>query len=296
MKIEIHEIKTFVSLVERGSFKAAAEELSVSTSAVSQALANLEHKFGMPLVTRARPLALTEAGQRFLKYAQQVAFEERALLADVASIKAGYTRKLDLLCNHTFASYFCTDVLCQLYQRSPSLRVNIEVLPSRKIIYEILRGDKEIGVGPFQKNMRLYDTIELFREKRLLVAHRSSPFLKELKRASYDSLRQVPLLTSYLDDPRQRAEGVKIRDNFPIIWQIDDAALRLKLICSGVGVTYISSLLYERHPQAQELVVLNIYPFGEIDRPFGIYHKKNLLLSEGARDFIAICVAQLGQS
>jgi DNA-binding transcriptional LysR family regulator len=292
MKIESHEISTFLAVVERGSFKQAAEELSVSNSAISQALANLEYKFGLPLIKRGKTLLLTEAGQRFLKYAQQVNDEERAMLEDVGSIKAGYMQKLDLMCNNTFASYFCTDILHKLYQQSPFLRVDIEVLPSRKMIYEILRGDKEVAVGPFQKNMRLYDTIELFTEQRFLVAHRSSPFLKELQSASYEPLKKVPLLTSYLDDAAQRAESVKIRDHFPIIWEIDNVELRLKLICSGVGVTYISSILYDNHPQADELVILKIYPFGEISRPFGIYYKKNLLLSESARNFIEICSAK----
>ena len=54
MQIERQEIRVFAAVVEQGGFGRAAETLDVSQSAVSQAIANLEHKLDSPLLLRGR--------------------------------------------------------------------------------------------------------------------------------------------------------------------------------------------------------------------------------------------------
>ena len=52
MQIERHEIRVFSAVVEEGTFSRAAERLNVSQSAVSQTIANLEHKLDAVLIER----------------------------------------------------------------------------------------------------------------------------------------------------------------------------------------------------------------------------------------------------
>jgi LysR family transcriptional regulator, chromosome initiation inhibitor len=68
------------ALNDEGSFERAAQQLLVTQSAVSQRLRSLEAQMGQPLVVRARPLRLTEAGKVLLRYARQL----QALRADLA--------------------------------------------------------------------------------------------------------------------------------------------------------------------------------------------------------------------
>ena len=44
MQIERHEIRILSAVVEEGGFSRAADRLNITQSAVSQAVANLEHK------------------------------------------------------------------------------------------------------------------------------------------------------------------------------------------------------------------------------------------------------------
>jgi DNA-binding transcriptional LysR family regulator len=58
-------VETFLRVAERQSFRAAADDLGVSPSAVSQAIRTLEERIGVPLFIRTtRSVGLTEAGQR----------------------------------------------------------------------------------------------------------------------------------------------------------------------------------------------------------------------------------------
>jgi DNA-binding transcriptional LysR family regulator len=78
-------ISTFVSVVDAGSFTAAAKHLGVPKSSVSRGVARLEEDLGVRLLQRTtRKLHLTEAGQRYFE-------QTRAALAGLEEATAQVT-------------------------------------------------------------------------------------------------------------------------------------------------------------------------------------------------------------
>ncbi|HVN85527.1 MAG TPA: LysR substrate-binding domain-containing protein [Candidatus Binatia bacterium] len=66
----LNALNAFLAVARRRSFAAAARDLGVSNSALSQAVRQLEARVGTALLTRtSRSVALTEAGQRLLEHA-----------------------------------------------------------------------------------------------------------------------------------------------------------------------------------------------------------------------------------
>ena len=64
-------IEAFLHVADRRSFSAAAAELGVSPSAISQTIRALEERVGVPLLTRTtRSVGLTQAGEMFLERAR----------------------------------------------------------------------------------------------------------------------------------------------------------------------------------------------------------------------------------
>jgi DNA-binding transcriptional LysR family regulator len=69
----LRSMAVFASVVERGSFSAAARDLGITTSAVSQQVRSLEHEMGVVLLHRStRKLSLTEAGHAFFQSCQEM--------------------------------------------------------------------------------------------------------------------------------------------------------------------------------------------------------------------------------
>jgi LysR family transcriptional regulator, chromosome initiation inhibitor len=75
------QLATFQAVVETGSFEAAARQLHVTPSAVSQRIKALESAVGQVLVRRAKPCVATVAGEALVRFAGQVALLEREALA-----------------------------------------------------------------------------------------------------------------------------------------------------------------------------------------------------------------------
>ncbi|WYX23043.1 LysR family transcriptional regulator [Achromobacter xylosoxidans] len=73
-------LRTYVAVKEAGGFTRAAERLHLSQSAVSHQIRRLEAQAGTALLVRTtRSLALTEDGEDFLRYAEQVLRAQDAL-------------------------------------------------------------------------------------------------------------------------------------------------------------------------------------------------------------------------
>jgi len=67
------ELRFFAAIATCGSLSAAARELGISTPAVSQRLAQMESRIGVPLISRTtRRMSLTPEGDVFLEHARRI--------------------------------------------------------------------------------------------------------------------------------------------------------------------------------------------------------------------------------
>jgi DNA-binding transcriptional LysR family regulator len=71
--VTLNQLRTFLAVAERGSVRAAAEELVVTQAAVSASLAALQKSLGVGLVApEGRGLRLTDAGTAYAGYARRI--------------------------------------------------------------------------------------------------------------------------------------------------------------------------------------------------------------------------------
>jgi DNA-binding transcriptional LysR family regulator len=287
MQIERQEIRVFAAVVEQGGFGRAAEILDVSQSAVSQAIANLEHKLDSPLLLRGRKLELTEAGKRLFSFARAVINEESEVLDDIRRIRTGALSTLNLAMSSTVNRFYGTRLLLEFCERNPLTRLKLDVAPSREIVYGVDEDRWELGFGPFQTRMPgHFECLPFFREQRVLAIHENHPDFDALVEAPASHMGEQTLLTSYLDDPGKRPGSHRIRDLVGRVWEVSHLELRLKLCEAGKGVCYLSERLLAELPGYHHVSGLEISAF---EREVGLYYKKHKALSEGAKRFIGIC-------
>ena len=287
MQIERNEVRTFSAVVEEGGFGRAAERLHVSQSAVSQTIANLEHKLNAVLIKRGRTPKLTEAGIRLHRYVQTVIHEESRTLDDIEQIKSGALSSLNLAMSSVVNRFFGRELVLEFCTKNPLTRLKCDVAPSREIVYGVDEGRWELGFGPFQHEMPgHFTTRACFDEQRFLVVHQSHPRLDVLRADPLKALQAVPLITSYLDDAAKRPGLERLRDLFASVWEVSHLDLRLALVEAGMGVTFVPDRLLVELAGFEKITGVD---FATIDRSVGVYYRRHEPLSEGARRFLAVC-------
>ena len=119
-------IEAFVRVVESGSFVRAAERMGLSTSALSQRVADLEVHLGTRLLNRTtRRLSLTEGGQAFFErgVALLADLEEAELLA--ASNTARPRGTLKITCAHAVGVQRLAPAIARFQRIHPDLRFDV---------------------------------------------------------------------------------------------------------------------------------------------------------------------------
>jgi LysR family transcriptional regulator (chromosome initiation inhibitor) len=85
MKIDPRRSAAFLAAIDSGSLEAAAQQLNITSSAVSQRISALEQDLGTPLLIRSRPCRPTAPGMRLLQFLRRRALLEAEFLAETDS-------------------------------------------------------------------------------------------------------------------------------------------------------------------------------------------------------------------
>lgn len=289
MRLENSELRAFRAVVEEGGFKRAAQALHISQSAVSQAVAGLESKLETPLIQRGKELRLSDVGKRLFEHAVDVLREEQQVLEDIAQLKRGNAETLSLALSASINRFYAPELISAYYRENPQTRMKIAELPGRSIISEVLAGNVELGLGPFQKQMSAFTTIPLYTDSRHLVVSPRHARYELMLRGEERALKQTPLITSALDNPDMRPSILRIRDQFSTVWEVSSLPLRIHMVAEGMGVTFIDRKLLAEHPACADFHIMDDVSFGSIAKEVGLYYRAGRHLSLSAQNFIAIC-------
>jgi molybdate transport repressor ModE-like protein len=124
--LDVKRLTILREVSRRGSFSAAAEELYLSQSAVSQQIANLEREVGMRLLDRTREgPKLTDAGSVLVAHAEaaiaRLAEAERELAA-IAGLAGG---ELRLASFPSASATVLTEAVSTFHSRHPDVRLAV---------------------------------------------------------------------------------------------------------------------------------------------------------------------------
>jgi DNA-binding transcriptional LysR family regulator len=149
----LRNLQTFLTIVEEGSFSAAARRLGITQPSVSEQVRALEEHFGQPLFARpARNARLTVAGQRVREQGARVMLVLETLERDLESLKDGTGGVLMLAASPVPGESVVPMLLPLFHARHPGSVVRLGIADTRSAIGRLLRHDVEFAIigGPFR--------------------------------------------------------------------------------------------------------------------------------------------------
>jgi DNA-binding transcriptional LysR family regulator len=143
--LDLDQLKTFVAIVETGSFTRAAEVVFKTQSAVSMQVRRLEERLGKPIFARdGRASKLTEDGERLLGYARRmVRLSEETVAAFDEGELSGNVR---LGLPDDYADRFLPEVLARFSRSNPRVEVAVVCEPSTELLKLARTGDVDLAI------------------------------------------------------------------------------------------------------------------------------------------------------
>src|SRR6478609_1011193 len=138
------QLPIFVAVAELRSFSAAARQLRLSTSAVSQAISRLEAELGVTVLNRTtRSVNVTDAGSRLLEEVAPALRVASAALLDAKSERQRLSGSLRLNVPRIACRVGLPSLLAEYARRHPDVRVEVEV-EDRQV--DIVKGRFDAGI------------------------------------------------------------------------------------------------------------------------------------------------------
>lgn len=143
----LKQIRYFVAAAEKGSVSGASHSLSISQSAVTEAIIDLEAFLGAKLFERhSRGMNLTPDGQQFLRHATAILTEVANATRVMATQRERVTGTLNLGVTALTAGYVLSDVLARFRRLNPEVKVSAIEDTGEYLEHLIIGGELDAAV------------------------------------------------------------------------------------------------------------------------------------------------------
>ncbi|WP_209834763.1 MULTISPECIES: LysR family transcriptional regulator [unclassified Ruegeria] len=222
--MDIELARTFLAVVETGTFLDAANKVHVTQSTVSMRIRTLEQQLGQPVFQRGKSGAtLTIAGRHFLKHAQVLVRTWTQAKLD-AGLPASMAAALEIGAAPSLWDGYLINALPELMAALPNVAVRASAASSEAMAREIEEGSLDLAVMYRPRNASGLSALQLFEDEFVLVS--SGPD------AEPAALGSAYILIDW--GPEFRADHLL---NFP---ELD--APRLQLGIGTLGLQYLKSV------------------------------------------------------
>jgi DNA-binding transcriptional LysR family regulator len=233
----LDQLRIFLTIVDAGSFAAAARTLNRANSVISYAIANLEAQLGFPLFDResTRKPQLTAAGRSILAEARTVSDGIAGLRAKARGLIQGLEPEVHLVVDVMLPTERLVDALSAFRHEFPTVALRLRVEALGAVTQLILDGVAGIGISGPMPGIAAHPAIEPIRvgEVALVaVAAPNHPLAKAGKNLHAAMREHVQLV---LSDRSELTKSIEFAVVSSRTWRLSDLGAKLLLLRAGIG-------------------------------------------------------------
>jgi DNA-binding transcriptional LysR family regulator len=164
--LDTDQLRSFLAIVDSGSFTKAAERVHKTQSAVSMHIRRLEEQLGCALfVKHGRGARLTAEGERLIEFARRIIQVEAGALAALS--RKGLRGAARLGMPDDYAESFLAEILSRFNRRHPFVEVSVVCEASLELAAQVSAGALELALVTDHPG---FHGFELLREEPLVWA------------------------------------------------------------------------------------------------------------------------------
>ncbi|WP_188312029.1 LysR family transcriptional regulator [Salinarimonas soli] len=236
--LSLDQFEVFVTVVEAGSFSAAARRLNRAQSAITYAVQKLEEQVGAELFDRSayRP-TLSEAGRTLLPQVRRILDDVGHFRASARQITRGLETELRIVVAAAIPIDMIAPALAAFREAFPTVQLRLSVLP-----FSMGVGRQMPGLSEGEADIRVL--VDLMLPETLvrkpiaelgLVTVAAAPHPLAHKREELDEHALRDHLQIVLSEPREAVPGEDRRVAALNTWRVTDPAAQHALIRAAIG-------------------------------------------------------------
>lgn len=296
MAFTIRQLQYFIAVAEEGTVSGAAQSLSISQSAVTDAIKELEADLGVNLFERhRRGLSITHQGHQFYRHANRI-------LADVSDARRSFSEEaaappgaLHLGVTSLVAGYVLSDLLARYRRAHPEVNVSAIEDNGDYLEHLLIGGELDVAVMVIS-NLR--DRVALQAEIFETSPYRLwLPLGHRLLGADIIHVGDIvpePLIMLTVDETEENTDKLlsALGAKPHVAFRTRSVEAVRSLVATGAGIALLPDLVYRpwslEGDRIESRDISGSLPVVQV----GMVWRRGSALTQAARDFIGLAQAQ----
>lgn len=287
----LNALSAFIAVARRLGYAAAARDLGVSTSALSQSVRQLEARLGVTLLTRtSRRVALTDAGHRLLEEAGPPIDAALGSLATVRARRGEVAGRVRLTVPSASVPLVLVELLPRFLARYPAVTVEVHVDDR---LVDAVAGEFDAGLRLVEAIDRDMVHVRVSAPTRLVVVGAPSYLERcgvpqkpqDLLGHACIGIRWAPRGEPWAWELERGKKTYRVPVRGPLV--TNDAELVRAMAVAGIGLAYALEPRIERDVRAGRLRIV-LEPYAPAVPGLYLYYPKRSQVSPALKAFVEV--------
>jgi len=288
--MELATLKLFRDIADAESFTRGAKVNSISQSAASQQIQQLERRLGVELIERGkRPLMLTPAGEAYLRAARDILRRYEQLAASLEAFKDKISGPVRVASIYSIGLYDMARHTREFMRLYPQATVQLEYLRTDKVYEAVLDDKADIGLLSYPTPSKDLKMIPWRRERMVVAMNREHPLAGE-KHVEAAALEGQPFVCFDYDLPIRKVIDRYLKENRVAVrpvMEFDNIANIKEAVGIGEGVSILPEPTVRQDVSLGRLAAIPLNGT-ELVRTIGIIHRRRKRLSPATVRFLEL--------
>jgi len=289
--MDFDQLETFIGVARLSSFSRAAEKRFRTQPAISSQIRSLEEEVGAKLLDRSGgKVSVTASGKLFLKFAEQVLEERKAMLTAIAETERVPRGEIVVGANEGTCLHILPEVFAEFKKQYPDVNISITRADYAKILESVIDNSVDFGVVSLPVNDNRLTVVLIHRDELVIIVPPRHPLAKA-KSATIAEAAIFPLVVPKGGHTRDALENLiyerKLKPRYTM--ELDSSELLKRFVAADAGVGFIARSHVLEDIRANVLVAIPISD-ATIRRDLALVFRKDKALSRAALAFIDIAV------
>jgi DNA-binding transcriptional LysR family regulator len=277
INFDLQQLQAFVAVADKGSFRAAAEDMHLSAPALGRRVAKLEEILGARLFARStREVRLTHVGEAFLGRARAALDDLESAVLGINEMSARHAGRVTVACVPSAATTFMPRAIQLFCKQMPRVRIRVIDEGMNEVAAAVVSGEADFALGfPGASDVPLAFE-PLWPDAYVLAVPREHPLARRRTVTLADARNHPWLSVARTSRNRQILDDyLGGRSRAPQAWlEVAHVTTLLAMVEAGLGIGIVPALAVPRdHPALAAVKLADI----EVSRQIG------LLTLEGRR-------------